>query len=167
VAPTRSRKKLIVIIGAGLLVLLVVAAAAFFLLFRGHDDQYGDAAEGTAENAKAVKKVASTAPVYVSLETFTVNLVPENGDQFLQIAMSIEVADAGVGDRIKTYTQNQPNNVIKLLSGKKASELLSPNGKETLANEIRDIINEILGAGKNKGEDAPVKEVLFTSFIIQ
>jgi flagellar FliL protein len=165
-APTRSRKKLIVIITAALL-LVVVVAAVLFVLLRSHDDQYGDEAEAPAPKAKVVKKVANAAPVYFSLEAFTVNLVPENGDQFLQVMMSVEVSDAGVGDRLKTYTPKLRNNIIKVLSGKKASELLSPNGKEKLASEIRDLINEILGAGKNNGADAPVKEVLFTSFIIQ
>ena len=105
-------------------------------------------------------------PVYVAMDAFTVNLVPESGDQFVQLILSVEVADAPTGDRIKTYTPKIRNNVMMLLSGKKASELLTKEGKEKLPGEIRDQMNHVLAPGA-KEDDAPVKEVLFTSFIIQ
>ena len=55
-----------------------------------------------------------------------------------------------------------------LLSGKKAAELITKEGKETLASEIRDLINQVLAPdSKGTSDGAPVKEVLFTSFIIQ
>ena len=53
-----------------------------------------------------------------------------------------------------------------LLSGKKATELITKEGKETLAKEIRDLMNSALNAG-DKNAEGPVIEVLFTSFIIQ
>ena len=55
---------------------------------------------------------------------------------------------------------------MMLLSGKKASELLTKEGKEKLAGVIRDQMNTVLGSGNKDGEGA-VREVLFTSFIIQ
>ena len=55
---------------------------------------------------------------------------------------------------------------MMLLSGKKASELITKEGKETLANEVRGLMNGILDPGV-KGSEGPVREVLFTSFIIQ
>ena len=68
------------------------------------------------------------------------------------------------GTRGWTYTPKLRNNVIRLLSGKKASELNTPAGKEKLAVEIRSLMNEVLEPGAKEG---PVKEVLFTNFIIQ
>ena len=53
-----------------------------------------------------------------------------------------------------------------LLSGKKAADLITKEGKETLAKEIRDLMNNVLNAGE-KDAKGPVLEVLFTSFIIQ
>ena len=100
------------------------------------------------------------------MDAFTVNLVPESGEQFLQLILSVEVAEAPAGDRIKTFTPKIRNNVMMLLSGKKASELLTKEGKEKLAGEIRSQMNGIL-APDSKDDDAPVREVLFTSFIIQ
>jgi flagellar FliL protein len=163
-APPRKNKKLIIVIVSALFLVVCAAGAALFLL-KGHADDEGDDEGG--EKTKLVKKGKESAPVYVALETFTVNLVPENGEQFLQLMISVEVADAQVGDRMKMYTPKIRNNVMLLLSGKKASELISKEGKQTLANEIRDLINDVLHGGGKKTDDAPAREVLFTSFIIQ
>jgi flagellar FliL protein len=60
------------------------------------------------------------------------------------------------------------NDLTLLLSSKKASELISKEGKEELAQEIREQMNGVLDpAGRGKKRDWPIKEVLFTSFIIQ
>ncbi|MBV5337339.1 MAG: flagellar basal body-associated FliL family protein, partial [Deltaproteobacteria bacterium] len=60
------------------------------------------------------------------------------------------------------------NNIMLLLSGKKASELITREGKQTLTTEIRDLVNDILDPGvKFDPDQSPVREVLFTSFIIQ
>ena len=168
-APPKKSKKLLIIITAALVLLLGVGGAAFYLL-KGHGAQQAEDGEVAAEKAQAAKKkdAKDAAPIYVALDPFTVNLVPENGDQFLQLIIAVEVTDLRVGDRVKTYTPKLRNNVMMLLSGKKAAELITKEGKETLANEIRDLINDILEPGsKTQAEEAPVKEVLFTSFIIQ
>ena len=79
-----------------------------------------------------------------------------------------EVDDPQTGDQLKLYSPKLRNDVTLLLSGKKASELMSKDGKELLAREIKEQINGVLDpAGKGKKRDSPVKEVLFTSFIIQ
>lgn len=165
--PKRS-KKLLIIVAAALVLFVAVASAVAYLVLRNPGDADADEGEVAAESAPGEKKKSGkeSPPVYVALEAFTVNLVPENGDQFLQLVMAIEVSDGQVGDRLKAYTPKLRNNVMLLLSGKKASELITREGKETLANEIRDLINDVL-ASSNKGAELPVREVLFTSFIIQ
>lgn len=133
-----------------------------FLLIKKNKTQDGEEAKA------AVEKTKQAPPVYVPLDAFTVNLVPENGEQFLQILISVEVADAHVGDRLKLYTPKLRNNVMLLLSSKKASELVSREGKENLAKDIRDLMNKVLGQeGGDHEKEPPVREVLFTSFIIQ
>jgi flagellar FliL protein len=168
-APKKS-KKLLIIVAAALVLLLAIGGGAAFFLMKGQANPDGEEGEATTEKAKVDKKKGGkeVAPVYVALDAFTVNLVPENGDQFLQLIISIEVSDLHTGDKVKSYTPKLRNNVMMLLSGKKAAELITREGKVTLANEIRDLINQILEPGsKASPEDAPVKEVLFTSFIIQ
>lgn len=167
-APKKS-KKLIIIIAAVFVLLLAAGGGAAYFLMKGHAQEDEDG-EVVTEKAKVEKKKPGkeAVPVYVALDAFTVNLVPENGDQFLQLIVSVEVADLHIGDRVKQFTPKIRNNVMMLLSAKKASELITKEGKVSLANEIRDLMNDILEPGsKGKPDEAPVKEVLFTSFIIQ
>lgn len=170
-APPKKSKKLLIIIAAALTLFLVLAGGATYFLMKGSANPDAEGAEVATEKNKGDKKKSakSSAPVYVALDAFTVNLVPENDtSQFLQLAMSVEVADILVSDRLKSYTPKLRNNVMMLLSGKKADELLSKDGKEKLANEVRDLINAILEeSGQGDTDEEPVKEVLFTSFIIQ
>jgi len=162
--PKKSKKLLIIVIAALLVVLLLGGGAVAFLLMRKN------AAEGAGEEVVAHKTEKASKqevdPVYVAMDAFTVNLAPEAGEQYVQLMLSVEVEDVHQGDKIKTFTPKIRNNVMLLLSSKKASELLTKEGKEKLAEEIRDQINGILAPGAKKDE-APVKEVLFTSFIIQ
>ena len=90
-----------------------------------------------AAKKPAKKKAKESAPVYVALDPFTVNLIPEQTDQFLQLVLSIEVEDVVAGDRVKMYTPKIRNNVMLLLSSKKASELLTKEGKEALGQIVQ------------------------------
>lgn len=168
VAAPKKSKKLLIIIAGVVLLLIVGGGAAFFLLQKNAD--HGDEEEVVSEKASKKKKGdKEAAPVYVALDVFTVNLVPEQGDQFLQLGISLEVTDASVGDRLRTHTPKVRNKVMLLLSDKKASQLITKDGKEKLAEEIREQLNEIVEptTAKGKKTEDPVKEVLFTSFIIQ
>jgi len=99
--------------------------------------------------------------------------VPESGDQYLQVALSLEIEDAHEEATLKGQMPKIRNNVTLLLSSKRASELLSKEGKQQLAETLKDEINMVIEPPKKtkKGEiippDGPVKSVLFTSFIIQ
>lgn len=167
-APPKSGvKKLLIIIFALLFVILLVGAAgAFFLIKKNNADNVDEEEEVATEPVKRKRADKFEPPVYVAMDAFTVNLLPESGDQFVQVVLSVEVDDVQSGEQIKAYTPKVRNNVMMLLSSKKASELLTQEGKEKLAEEIRDQINQVLDP-RAKGNDGPVREVLFTSFIIQ
>lgn len=165
-APPKKSKKLLIIIVAAVVVLAIAGTAAVLLLKKG--DHAEDEEVATEKDTKAKKKKGEkeAPPVFIPMEPFTVNLVPETGDQYLQVTLSLEAEDAGVGEKLKVYTPKLRNKIMLLLSSKKPSELAPKEGKETLALELRDEINGIIAADAKKGE-GPVKEVLFTSFIIQ
>lgn len=172
----KKSKKLLIIILAAVLVLVLGGGAAFMLLKKGDHAEDGDeevAEESVKSKKKDKKKEANAAPIFVNLETFTVNLVPETGDQYLQVTLSLELEDPAEEPTLKTNLPKIRNNLTLLLSSKKASELLSKEGKEQLADALKDEINSVITPPKKnkKGEvtmpDGPVKSVLFTSFIIQ
>ena len=169
-AAAPKKKKLMVIIIAAVLVLVAAGGGAFFML-KGSADE-GDEDEVVVEKHKGSKKKpakeAAAAPTYVQIESFTVNLLADSGgDQFMQLGFSVEVEDASVGERIKSFSPKIRNGVTLLLSGKKSSELLQREGKEKLAADIRNLFNDVLEPGRKNKDSGPVSEVLFTSFIIQ
>lgn len=173
-APPKKSKKLLIIILAVVLVLVLGGGAAAVLLLKGgsHGDEDEEVAEETVKPKKKDKK-AEAPPVFVNMDPFTVNLVPETGDQYLQVVLSLELEDATAETAIKMQMPKIRNNITLLLSSKKASELLPKEGKQQLAAALMDEINGVIEppVRNKKGEtvksEGPVKAVLFTSFIIQ
>lgn len=170
-APPKKSKKLLIIIVAAVLFVVLAGGGAFFMLKKG-DQHADDDEEVAAEKESAKKKGGKEAhPVYIPMEPFTVNLVPETGDQYLQVTINVEAVDAGVGEKLKVHMPKLRNKIMLILSSKKASELAPREGKEQLADEIKDSINSVIGgeapAKGKKAAEEPIKEVLFTSFIIQ
>jgi flagellar protein FliL len=173
-APKKKSKKLLIIILAAVLLLVLAGGGAFMLLKKdSHADEDGDLTEETVKSKKKDKKADSGPPVFVNLDTFTVNLIPETGDQYLQVIIALELVDVHADETIKAQMPKVRNNIMLLLSSKKASELLPKEGKESLAIALKREINTIIEPPQKtkRGEavdaEGPVKSVLFTSFIIQ
>ena len=148
-APVKSKKMLIIII-ASVILLGGGGGAAWFLT------------QGKADPHKEVKKHEK--PEFLAIEPFTVNLQPENGEQYLQIQFTLQVANLEQVELIKTNMARVRSRVLLLLSAKKASELTSVEGKGQLSKEI---IAAVRLPFVEKGPPQEVSDVLFTSFIIQ
>lgn len=175
-APKKKSKKLLIIILAAVLVVVLAAGGTAFLLMKKADPADDD--ENAEETSKPAKKKGEheAPPVFVNLEPFTVNLIPETGDQYLQVVLSLEIEDPVAEAAIKAQMPKIRNNLTLLLSAKKASELLPKEGKERLAESLKDEINSVVistaeppkkGKKTEAAGEGPVKSVLFTSFIIQ
>ncbi|WP_027864435.1 flagellar basal body-associated protein FliL [Massilia alkalitolerans] len=160
-APAGSKKKLIVIAAAAVLLLGGGGGAAWYFM------QGGDGAaahESPKESKKKKKKDAGIKPEYVPVEAFTVNLQPENGEQYLQVQFTLQVAGTEQATLVKDNMAIVRNRVLLLLSGKRASEISTVQGKQQLAAEIQAIVQEPFD---KDGDEQDVTDVLFTSFIIQ
>jgi len=103
-------------------------------------------------------------PVFVSLETFTVNLQPEHSDQHLQTSLTLKVEDDATTNLIKQRMPEVRNRILLLLSSKTASQIASLEGKKKLASDLAAELNQPFTEG-SKGQS--VESVLFTSFVIQ
>lgn len=110
------------------------------------------------------KPATPSPPVFVALDQFTVNLLPEGSDQYLQVTLAIKVADNSAVDAIKLYMPEVRNRILLLLSSKQASDLITIEGKQKLSEEImaetRKPVAPLLPQEKIMG-------ALFTSFVIQ
>ncbi|WUR12067.1 flagellar basal body-associated protein FliL [[Empedobacter] haloabium] len=157
-----SKKKLIIIIVAVLILAIGGGAGAFFML-KGQDASAEHEEEPVKKKSKKKKKEAGP-PVYVPVEPFTVNLQPEEGEQYLQLAFTLQVGDAEQSEVIKNNMPKVRSRILLLLSSKKASEINTPEGKQALSKEILEQVNQPF---EDHGDEQEVTEVLFTSFIIQ
>lgn len=130
--------------GSGKRILIVVVllamlggggAAAWFLL--------GGTGKETAESAAAEKPRPKGPPVFVKLEPFVVNLADRG--RYLQVGLELRVPDARAADQIKVFLPEIRNGVLMVLSGRRAEEISSVEGKERLRVDIRRVANQSLG----------------------
>lgn len=184
----KKKPKLLLFIIIGVVVLVIGGGgAAFMLLKKSAPVDEEDGEEVAVKSEKKAKKDPEAPPVFVKLEPFTVKLQAEQQEAYLQATPELRVLDAPVGDRVKQYMPEIRHKVLLLISGHKASELGTPQGVQSLSNDIRKEINLTIDGpkikpkakGKKAKEEAPVEPsdqpgpddsvqaVLFTSFIIQ
>jgi flagellar FliL protein len=158
VAPKKSKKKLILLIVAAVVIVGAAGGGAFVFL-------RSSGAATTTEAKKETKSEPAKAPVFVTMEPFTVNLQTEGTtDQFLQVAFTLQVPDAAQEETIKNFMPQVRSRLLLLLSSKKASELTSVEGKKKLSEEIIASVNQPFS---EKGQPQAVSNVFFTSFVIQ
>ena len=178
---------LIIIIGVVVAVLVIGGGAAAWFLTRSH----GDEEEGGGAPA-ARKEAPKVAPTFLPMENMVVNLADPGGDRFAQVGITLELADAKTGELVKTYMPSIRNGVLLLVSQRSTEELLTREGKEKLAVDIRREVSRPLGftvpkprkrpvqrdpedeeeddevaPRRAKADNNPVRQVLFSSFIIQ
>lgn len=144
-APAAKKKgKLPLLIG--LVVLLAAAGGgAWFFLFK----------DKGAEAQQPAKAQAPKPPVFVPLDTFTVNLSADEGGQYLQVGATLRVLDQAAADAVKQYMPEIRHRTLGLLASKKPSEIAGGEGRERLAEELRQHINNILLAAAGR----PVKPI--------
>jgi flagellar FliL protein len=157
-----SKKKLMIMLVAGVLVLGGGAGAGWYFL---HGSGAGEAhAEEAPSNKKKKKEKTDVKAEYVPVDAFTVNLQPENGDQYLQVQFTLQVEGPEQVVLVKDNMAKVRSRVLLLLSGKKASEINTVAGKQQLASEIKAVVQQPFDEG---GDEQGIADVLFTSFIIQ
>jgi flagellar FliL protein len=191
--PKKSKKKLFLILGVvAVLVLGLAGGGAFFYMKKKAAAAEAEAlAEAEVDGSaapKVVKRDRKAKTAFVALDTFTVNLADRDADRYAQVQLSLELSDEGATQLIKNFMPVIRNNILLVLSHKKAAELLEKDGKIKLSEEIKVEVARALGmeppetdsqSGANMGsaakgkaksatdEVSPVVGVHFSNFIIQ
>lgn len=196
VAAPRGKKKAMLMMIVGLAVLLLVGggSAAFYVMKQRaaaaaaaaaeEEDEDGTAAKDAGHGAKTAKADLKSAPTFVALDPFTVNLADRDAERYAQVGMTLELIDQKSGDLLKAYMPAIRNNILLVLAGKTAGELMDHEGKLLLAAQVRAAALKPLGyevpapaaaasaPAKPKkpvddGDEPPVRAVHFSNFIIQ
>jgi flagellar FliL protein len=149
-----SNKKLIIIIAAVVL-LAGGGGGAWFMMQKNAGDH---------KKEEVKHEEPAKAPVFITLETFTLNLQPDPDEKFLQLDIQLQVASSEVVDLLKLQMPVVRNRLLLLLTSKKASEILTMEGKQQLSEEI---MAEIKKPFSPEGKPQEVLGVFFTSFVVQ
>jgi len=144
--PKKKGKLLIIIIAA--VVLLAGAGGAYFFL-TGKSTQQGKSS--TPKESHGVN---------FALEPFVVNLMDQSGTKYLKVSVQLELSDAKLTEQAKNRTPQIRDAIITLLTNKTSDELITPEGKLLLKDEIKQRANQILGEGA-------VTNVYLTDFVMQ
>ena len=138
-----SKKLIIIIVAVLALVVVGGGAAAVLLMKKSTHAEAGE--EGDEEHDAPAEKAAKPKdhkadghpPTFVPLDPFTVNLSDKDADRYAQVGINLQVEDPKLGDEIKNYMPAIRNGILLILSHKSSEDLLSPEGKQKLAEEIR------------------------------
>lgn len=112
----------------------------------------------------------------VTLEPFTTNLAPDAGgaSRFVQLAVALRLSDPAGAAAINAYLPQVRHDILMMLSAHSGNELLITKNREQLAEDIRDTVNGVVGTPASTGKNGkrtpaigPVKNALFTTFIVQ
>lgn len=171
--PSKKSKLLLIMVILLLVVVLAVGGLLAWFIFAkpadgGADEAVAEAQAGHGEEKKKEKKKEAKdehPPIYEKLQAdpFTVNLSGE-ADSVLQVEIFVELADEHEKEKLKNFQPKIQGAVIKLIGSKTLEEVRTSKGQEDLAREIREKINEVLGA---EGKDEGVLSVNFTKYFYQ
>jgi flagellar protein FliL len=164
-APPKSKKKLIIIIIA--IVVLLAGAGGGWYFMKSKEAHKKPAKHGEVQEEAAAEEEGEhgpAAPVFLTLETFTVNLQPDPDEKFLQLDISIQVKKPEEAEALKGQMPAIRNRLLMLLTSKQASQISTIEGKQELSDEILVEVNKPF---TEHGKPQKVTGVFFTSFVIQ
>jgi len=121
-----------------------------------------------AQLKEALGETAEPKPIpttFVELDIFTINLMPEESNQYLQVGLTVKTTESD--EVIKEIGKQMPairNKILILLSSKTAAEISSVDGKKQLSTQIVDEIKQSIDSEEMQEQ---ILEVLFTAFVIQ
>lgn len=98
--------------------------------------------------------------VFADMEPFVVNLASDGTPHYLRTSFSLALEDERGKQKIKKVEPRIRHDLIMTLSSKRTEELLTPEGKSALRQEMLGLINGAIG-------EKIVTDIYFREFIIQ
>jgi flagellar FliL protein len=170
-------KKMLIIVGGLVVVLALAGGVAWFVLAKK-----AAAAAAADEDVEEVSQVAPKGPpTFLPLDSMVINLADPGGDKVAQIGITLEVVDVKAVEKVKVYLPAIRSGILLLISQRTAVDLLQIEGKEKLAEDVLAEALRPFGVGedvdpkdkkavaraKKLAQEAPVRAVYFSSFIVQ
>ena len=153
-APAKKSKSKLLLIGVPVIVLLAAGGAGAWWYMGKNQD---------AAAADAHADEPATAPGFITLDPFIVNLADPGGRRFLRISLRLLVkseAEAKELEESELVLLKARSAVLELLATQKSEDLQTPDGKTELKKQIAERATHAFG-------HAEVTDVLFAEFVVQ
>uniref|UniRef100_UPI004048DA5B flagellar basal body-associated protein FliL n=1 Tax=Polynucleobacter sp. TaxID=2029855 RepID=UPI004048DA5B len=151
-APKKSKLPLIII---GAVVVLALAGGGAWFFLKGDSEEVDEKAEAKASAVESI-------PVYMPIDTLTVNL--KDSRQYLQLTITLQLKNGEDSALVKLYMPQVRTRALIILASKKPEDVISSEGKLALLEELKTITAKPF---TEKLEPIEILDVSFTSFIIQ
>ncbi|MFO7761328.1 MAG: flagellar basal body-associated FliL family protein [Thermodesulfobacteriota bacterium] len=153
----KKKSKLIFFVIIGV-VLMLIAGGGFFAYTEFFssplDREKGE--NGQPVDEEALKPVGDM----FTLEPFVVNLADPQGDRYLKLKISMEVKEPKAVQRAEKLSPRLRDIVIMMISSLAFEEVMTPEGKLRIREELRTRFNRVLKPYK-------VENIYFSEFVIQ
>jgi len=160
------------------LVIAGVASAITWMFTKHQQETAAPAQSGTTQGdvysfsqatptnfvAPPAKSIAVPAPIFITVEPFTVTLQSADSERLMHVGITLRVNDEQSRLRIEKYMPEVRSRILMLLSSQSPTTVQSAQGKVDLATAIAQAVNRPF-APLPDGQH--VTDVLFTSFVVQ
>lgn len=159
---TGGSRKLLWLMGIVVILSSSAAAAALYMVF----EQRNDTAQAGAQNQVAEEVAPErVAPIFVTIEPFTVNLADDQyGTRLLYTGMTLKVADEQTREILVEHMPQVRSRLLMLFSGQQARDLTGTDGKQALAERVLATLDAPM---TDNQPELAIDDVLFTEFIVQ
>ena len=151
----KSKLLFFIILGVGILLLGGGGFFAYtkFLTPKPH-------AEGAGKEAEASKEPPQVIGEVLALDPFVVNLSDPKGKRYLKVKVELELKDAIALEKAKKVAPKMKHEVIMMLTSLGFEEVMTPEGKVRVRDELLERFNRIMRPDR-------VKDLYFTEFVVQ
>lgn len=159
IATKRKGKRKTLIILLVLLALIAAAGGGYaWWILQGQSS--------APNNAQVKKDEPPAAPIFLALDTFTVNLqnADNNPDRVLYVGLTLRLPDEKDRAALNEYLPEVRSRLLLLLSRQKSSDLVSETGKQQLIADIKQVLSTPFVKGQ---PNQVISDVLFTAFILR
>lgn len=161
-SPQKKKKSLLFIILG--VILLAIGGGGFFayqkLLAKKHAATENVATQEASATIQHGGAPSQAPGVIYSMQPFIVNLADPLGKRYLKIKIELEVNSKEVADNLTKVDAKLRDTVIMLLSSLTFEEIMTPEGKIRIRDELMDSFNQTIRPERING-------IYFTELVVQ
>ena len=154
-----GNKKIIIIIAA-VVVLLLIGVAAFFFLSGDKED-----GETVADEKITAEAEPLLVPLFLSLDTFTVNL--KDGRRYLRTSIQLMMSDQMAVDYLTVRLIEVKDIVLTELQELSTEDIKQADARAELKLRLISRVSQLFPSKPDWDDPEPIKKVLFQEFYVQ